>query len=222
MRAVVSVATGRYVPGLQRLRSAVLDQCNFIGWMNELPRECPPHSEKPYAFKAHALHAASLLGYTTLLWADACILPIRPMETLFAEIERKGYWICRNGFSNAEWTAPEAYKDLCVTPEENEDIEHVVATAFGVDLRFDIGREILSEYLRLARTNAFCGPWRYREGTRASRGDKEISGHRHDQTALSVIAHRLGCAMTDPPMFFAYRGGENQTTVIVADSHYSR
>lgn len=235
-RAIVNVATGRYVLGQRRLFDCGwLDgvgltnndeacfenpenHCFF--WSNKMPPGSPAHQQIPFAFKAWALQAAADAGFTTLLWADSCILPVQPLDSLFEKIERDGYWISANGFSNAEWTVPEAYADLDVTPKENEGIEHVVATTFGLDLTHPIGRRILGGYLRLAQTKAFCGPVRLLQGTRSTRGDMQISGHRHDQSALSVLAHRAGCVLTNAPEWFSYRGGEIDSTVLVADGSY--
>lgn len=257
MRAVVNVATGSYVKGQQRLFAA-LDRkaaARFF-WTHELPHGCPTHREVPYAFKAYALKQVADQGATTLLWCDACIVPVKPLEPLFERIERDGYWIGNNGYTNYEWTADAAYPDL-FTPnlmlsfqveraarkleeisgnelarEVNRTIPHVVATAFGISTAHPTGRAILDEYYRLASTTkVFCGPWwnelhpdcpGHHEGNdrfaRFSRAD--VRGHRHDQTALSVIAWRTGCQLTNSPDIFSYKGGEDERTVLVADGAY--
>jgi len=211
MRAIVSVATGQYVTGLDRLLNAFAGE-KIISWRNTLPTYSPAHSEIPYAFKAWALKAAHCShGADVVLWCDACIMPgARPLSELWAMIERNGYWFSRNGYSNDTWTCKEAYPLLGITEEENKNVEHVVATTFGLDLRSAIGRAFLDEYLRLAQNRSFCGPWIGGVGVQ----------HRHDQTAASVIAHRLGMKLTDPPDVFAYRGGEDERTILIADGAY--
>lgn len=239
MRSIVNVGTGRYARGSARLRKAVEHQCTFRGWSELLP-EWPSHQQKPYAFKAYGLERVAGQGFRTLLWCDSCILPVKDLDPLFEQIERDGYWIARNGWNNYEWTADSAYPDLfpaCTVTaarKENRRIPHVVATAFGVCLDRPIGWQIYSCYLKLAKeTNAFCGPWtnaNFQERPLAMRppmnercqpcGLSDVRGHRHDQTALSVIAWRLGCQLTDPPNIFAYRGGETDGTILVADGSY--
>lgn len=246
-RCIVNVATGPYVRGQHRLAEALpncgrIHNCKswlthgatqeqrdniLITWNGELPKGSPPHSRIPYGFKAHALNAADHADYDLILWVDACIVPNGSLEPIWERIERDGYWISRNGWPNAAWTADAAYADLGITREENAGIEHVVATAFGVSPRHPLGRRLLNEYFRLANTAAFCGPWwnansptyGNRQGA-APCGPPEVHGHRHDQTALSVIAWRLGCQLTDPPAWFAYRGGETAETVLIADGKY--
>ncbi len=243
-RAVVSVATKHYIPGLRRLERWLKDndpETRFVYWENELPPGAISHYEKPFAFKAHALWAAVEQGAELILWADACILPIRSMEPLWEKIERDGYWICNNGWLNSDWTADSAYPDLFPGVDIdaariiNEKIKHVVAGTFGLDVRSYKGAAALSEYLRLAQTDAFCGPtWNsnHPESRKMPNarpcGDETVRGHRHDQSALSCIAWRLGMELSDPPLFFSYRQNDEKgnriepdlSTILLADSTY--
>lgn len=209
-RVIVNVATGRYVRGQARLINS------FPGfkrtWTDRVPDGCPSHEEVPYAFKAFALKQVADSGdYDLLLWADASIIPgPAPLEKLWERLEKVGHWVSKNGYRNSEWTARSALQYLGVTEEENHNIEHVVATTFGLNLQHPIGRTFLDEYYRLANTEAFCGPWRGGIGVQ----------HRHDQTAASVIAHKLGMELTNPPEWFAYKGGEMEKTVLVAAGAY--
>jgi hypothetical protein len=189
-----------------------------------MPPGSPSHRDVPYAFKAHAIKQALDRGADLILWADSSILPIRSLEPLWQRIEAEGYWISRNGWKNSEWTADSAYPLLGVTREENDQIPHVVATSFGLNLRHETGRRMFERYLELANNGAFRGPWtngpQSVDGRRGPCGPASTRGHRHDQTALSVIAWREGCVLTDPPSVFAYRGGETEQTILVADSSY--
>lgn len=154
------------------------------------------------------------------------------------------------GFTNYEWTAESAYNDLFSPErtiadvpkkpipdatldglkKQNRSIPHVIATAFGISLVHPIGREFLKEYFRLATTGAFRGPTTNSNfpGARYSGnmamcapcGPMDVRGHRHDQTAASVIAWRLGMKLDDPPEWFAYRGGETDRTCLVADGRF--
>ncbi len=227
-RAVVCVATTReYQKGMARLlECGKLANAHTTMWKS-LPAHCPMHSNVPYAFKGYALQEAAQ-HWDLLLWCDASILPIRSLEPLWERIERDGYWFSKNGWNNYEWTAALAYPDLfpsrlLVPPLSighavalNKSIPHVVATSFGLNVKHPIGKAFLEDYYRLASgTKAFCGPWintahpsatpmrqeRWRYG---HCGPADVRGHRHDQTAASVIAWRLGMQLTDPPGIFAY------------------
>lgn len=237
---IVNVATGKYVAGQNRLREA----CNETGinkqfWTDRLPFECPAHEDVPYAFKAFALKYCADSGWRRLLWCDASIIPIASLGPIWEHTAKHGVWLSRNGFSNYEWTAAEAYQYLFPGPtlrhacEINSTVDHVVATAFAIDISTTVGSLFLDMYFDLAsKTRAFCGPHfnsNHPEGTKravraglkaAPCGPPDVQGHRHDQTAASVIAWRLGIPLTDPPKFFAYRGQETAETILVADGDF--
>jgi hypothetical protein len=186
----------------------------------QIPPEWPSHSAKPYAFKAYALQAAANRGYDLLLWMDAAVKPVQSLEPLWERIERDGYWFAENAWNNYEWTADSAYPALFpdwfgdnvslgmeAARRVNRTVPHVIACCFGLNLRSEIGATFLSEYYRLAsETNAFMGPWSNRNYTgnvlrqsaarTAPCGPPDVIGHRHDQTAASVIAWRLGMQLT--------------------------
>ncbi len=152
----------------------------------------------------------------------------------------------RNGYSNYEWTADSAYSDLfpdtgtmiAKTLDDlrkvNRRIPHVVATTFGLNVRHPKGKAFLNEYYRLAsETRAFCGPWTNSNAHPdtdvggpprvAPCGPSDVRGHRHDQTAASVIAMGLGFQLTDPPDIFAYGRADEQhdpRTILIADGSY--
>jgi hypothetical protein len=242
MRLIVNVATDTWVKGQNRLKLDVHRAGEkAVWWTDKLPLGSPPHRDRgttrgpahscvPYAFKAYALKEAAHHA-NTLLWCDSSIvLGERPLADLWEKIERDGYWIMRNGWSNYEWTADAAYKDLFPTyPGDavwmNKQIPHVVGTAFGISLAHETGRAILAEYFRLASsTRAFCGPWqnsnapsvagRNSDRTSGPCGPPDVLGHRHDQTALSVIAWRLGCVLSECPEWFNYDTGTDKTCLI--------
>ena len=108
-RCVVTVATGRFIPGQDRLLAALKQQPKFVAnkaWRTS-PAHWPSHQDKPYAFKAYALQAAAEFydNDALLLWCDACIVPVRDMEPLWQRIERDGAVFMNNGWYNYEWTA---------------------------------------------------------------------------------------------------------------------
>jgi len=232
-RAVVTVATGRYRDGGRRLGKLLAEHgnCNYLLWTDPLPTDWPSHKEKPYAFKAWSLCEAAR-DYDLLIWADAAMIPIRSLEPLWERIEQDGYWMAVNGWTNYEWTADSAYVDLFpgVPIEEareiNKTFPQVVATSFGLNVRSEIGKEFLDEYYRLSNTNAFCGPWSnannpsapyYGPGgdyTTAPCGPADVLGHRHDQTAASMLAWKLKMKLTQCPEVFSYPPGNERTLLL--------
>lgn len=229
-RCVVNVGSGRYRQGSERLREAIKEfgHCEFMSWTDPLPEKWPRHEDKPYAFKAYALKVASHV-HDVLLWCDSAVLPIARLDPLWERIERQGYWVPLNGWTTYQWTADSAYADLFPersieeAREVNKTVPHCCATAFGVNVRSPIGDALLTEYFRLANTNAFCGPWSNTNNPNhwpqdASRmgpcGPPDVLGHRHDQSSLSVIAWRLGIKLSQCPWGFAYPPPSEETVLL--------
>jgi hypothetical protein len=248
-RIIVNVATGHYAVGQKRLMMQLSGDIHAKTWP-AIPGVCPSHEQKPYAFKAYAMREASEHYDTLLWCDACIVLGARPLTELFELIEDQGYWFASNGFSNYEWTADSAYPDLFPGIElenardVNKTIPHVVATAFGLSMKHPLGRVFLAEYFRLAsKTHAFCGPWINaveRDARLAVEGKEralitpgsvawqrchncgpaDVRGHRHDQTAASVIASRLHFKLTQCPEWFSYAGGETEKTCLIADGAY--
>lgn len=214
-RAVVTVAWGsRYLIGAARMAEQLTKQAETM-WLytsRAWPHGAPWHTVVPYAFKPHAIEQARAEGVDMILWLDAAVLPIRSLAPLWERIERDGYWFAENAWNNYQWTADGAYPALfddadsiSSAREANKEIPQVIACAFGLNLRSKIGTAFQAEYLRLAQAGAFIGPWwNSNNPANAGRdprkcapcGPPGVIGHRHDQTAASVIAWRLGMNLT--------------------------
>jgi hypothetical protein len=248
-RAVVSVSTTPYFARGQQRLQAGLDQfgaCEFL-YLTKLPADSPTHEAVPFGFKYHALYPWRD-KFDALIWADCSILPVRSFEPLWQHIEQYGAAIVNGGWSNYEWTADSAYKDLFAAERDagawdrrmesdeycmrslNREIKHVVGGFFGLSMKHPVGRAILEEMYRLAQTRAFCGPianLNHKDCPTSHAtvcGPPDVRGHRHDQTALSVVAWRHGVQLVDPPTFLVYGKPEMATderTVVVADGSYA-
>lgn len=195
---------------LDRLASRLgCDDGTLLTWCDRFPPASPPHSEVPYAFKAYAIQAAFERGYREVLWVDSSIVPIRPLEPLWKLIEQQGYWFSENlpqgqlnvaPWNCGQWCADSALQPLGITREEAFQIPHVIGTAFGLNFNHQVARHFFEEFLRLAQERTtFQGPWR-NDDLEASK-DARVLGHRHDQTVLSVLAHRFRMGLTKPPIW---------------------
>ena len=213
---MITVATGTRFQHCAARLAATLEQLGeylLIQWKSE-PKGTPPGV--PYAFKVTALEAAWKSGITRTLWLDSSIVPLRSLIPIWEHIEKNGYWFSENHHAkngewtsdksrhvtNADWTCEEAYPILGITPDENSRIKHLVGTAFGLDMRNDNARGFLGDMRRMMLAGAFNGPY---------------ETHRHDQTVMSVIAHRRGMIPTVPPLFFTDGGHQTQETILVAE-----
>lgn len=216
-RVAVNVSTGMTYRALQGRLNQKLQEfgnCEIKLWSEPLPKHWTPHTEVPYRFKMHAL--TSVDG-DLVLWLDSSILPLRSLEPVWREIEERGYFLPANpGMWNYEWTAESAYCGLFpYTPiheamAQNKKIPHCSSAAFGFNLAHPMGGAAYKKFCDLARTRVFCGPWANSNGpdrdryeaeylkalyTTAPCGPPDVRGHRHDQTALSVIAYRVGMVL---------------------------
>jgi hypothetical protein len=242
MKAWVNVATGddHTVRGQIRLRQSMrrwAPDVAEVSWTNRPPPDSPTHQDVPYAFKAHALERAKMLNYKQLLWADASIIAITPLNRIWEHAAEHGVWFSLNGWSNAQWTCDAAYPLMFnigiggLTLEEaraiNEQIPHIVAGAFAVNLTHPFGIQFLKQYGALARNGAFRGPWKnlnapqyagdFQDPRAARCGPPSTLGHRHDQTCASFILGMEKYEPTRPPDLFAYAGGQTEATCLAAD-----
>jgi hypothetical protein len=208
VRIIVSVATENGHRPFVAMQDRLLQRCLRLGssslkfWRGELPAGCPTNI--PYAFKVYALlMTAAEHPDCTLLWADSSVYPLQNLEPLWNLIEEQGYW-----FSNAppwhsppwncgQWTCDSALPILGITREEAFGITQLHGACFGLDLRHPIANRFLLQWNLMAGRGAFNGPWSNENGEASA--DPRVMGHRHDQTAASVIAHKLGMALTEQP-----------------------
>lgn len=202
MRIIVNVATGdRYQRGQKRLYE-MLQHADETGlFFSELRPDWPSHFDVPYAFKPHAIAAARKRA-DVVLWLDAAMWPVNPLEPLWEHIEREGHYFPKNGWDTGQWCADSALEPLGITREESFKIPHPMACVMGFDFRNERTCQFFDEWLALAG-EAFRGPWTNANGEASK--DPRVKGHRHDQTAAGVVAHRLGMEMKAPTVYAGYR-----------------
>ena len=208
-RGIVTVGTSdHFIGGVERLKKIIGDSENIHAHY-DFPSGSPTHQEIPYAFKPYAIEQAP---FDLVLWCDSSIIPLRPLNPIWKLIETQGYWFSRNyDYTNGEFCCDDALPILGATREESFKIPHVVATCFGLNMRDPVARYFLSRWKALAQ--AFKGPWRNDSGEASS--DPRVRGHRHDQSAASVVAYRLEMRLTDPPDYFAEQGFPTSPSTIL-------
>jgi hypothetical protein len=214
-RIILSLATadGRYPRQLERLAASV-KAARFTGetrfWRpGTVPPGCPPHLESPFAFKPYAFAAVEREGSGLALWLDAACVVIRPLDEMFARIEREGYVLCANGGRRVgEWASDAALAHFGISRESALTMTEVNAAVIGLNPGHPVAAEFLARWKEAAADGvAFRGQHarfsskreyldvKWNHGGRAS-GDRRVLGHRHDQTVAGILAHRLRMAMT--------------------------
>jgi len=177
----------------------------IVPWINTLPPGAPAnvvHNGRDYTgycAKPFALRTLRDYGADIGILLDAAFYPIRPINPLVDHIAQYGYYLCENGYNVGEWCQDSSLEPLGITREEAFRIPEVSSYCVGLNFHWDACNRLLDD-----RNAGFCS------------NDPRVKGHRHDQTALSVIAYRLGFdKRIARPKFTAYCGTETKETVLV-------
>jgi hypothetical protein len=200
---VVTFGVGGWYPqGVERLRKS-LDLVGFGGGLHtrsDYPPGCPEEKEVRKAFKPYLLKEAEAQGYRRLLWLDASIWAVRPLDKLFEMIGRVGWHLIDDGWNTGQWTCDSALDSLGITREESWDIWHLASGIVGLNLGDPQGKAFLDDWFRMAKDGtSFIGPrWSpsVKDQGHGDSGfcstDDRVLGHRADQTAASVISWKRG------------------------------
>lgn len=174
-----------------------------------------------YAAKPFALASAMMSGADIAILLDASFYPIRSIHPLIDHIARNGYYLCKNGYRVGEWCSDRAVPRLGMTREKLMEMEE--CSSYAVGLNFADGRcvELLHRWCGFAADRlTFPGPHTNLLENGRNRGfvssDRRVRGHRHDQSALSVIANLMEMTnWCERPLFTAYAGHEDERTVLM-------
>lgn len=210
-RCVLSLGIGRshYKLTLERLGQS-LQRVGFDGdylyWNHDYPSGCPEHLQAPFAFKPYCFYRAIQLGYQQLLWIDAPCVAIRSLEPVFRLLESNGYIFFNNNYSQklGQWASDQSLAANGVSREEALMIPELPCSVLGLDLRSTLAQKFLAEWHRIMNDgitargtatalqdwDAYQAMFWNRNGCISS--DPRVKGHRCDQVAAGLTAHRLG------------------------------
>jgi hypothetical protein len=187
-----------YSGGITRMKEDLIKfnfQGDFIAWIQHYPENSPPHEESPWGFKPFCFQEAHRLGYQYILWLDASIRIKQPLEPLFELISKDGYLMFQESHSVGEYCKDEALETLKITREESFELPCCRSGVLGLNLSDLKSGDFLQQWKEKATDGiTFPGPkWSGVRGwPKVASQDPRVKGHRHDQTAASVIALRLG------------------------------
>lgn len=164
---------------------------DFIAFTDVKQIGCEPHSVIPYAFKQYSIKKAIDLGYESILWCDSPIFAVKDLSGIFSHIEDAGYVMFDNiGHTLGMWTNDKALNHFGVTREQAMTMKMTMACCQGfyTKAKFSV-RMALKEYIDLAY-ELNPGEW---------------SNHRHDQSLISLLAHKYGLEILNGQQtFFMY------------------
>ncbi len=236
--AIVSVAIGGWYPrGVARMIQAfdrVSPGFTLISFINNLPPGAPAnviedgYDYTGYCAKPFAVMNAQAAGHDAVILLDAAFYPIRPIHPLLDHIAQHGYYFCKNGNNVGEWASDRCLMRTGTTREDAFTMEEI--SSYCVGFNFNDGRciDLLQRWCgfaqdRLTIPGHHTSDWNTTIAPRnegRNKGfvskDYRVKGHRHDQTVLSILAHRMGMnKLIARPKFTTYVGSETAETVLV-------
>lgn len=188
--AIISAGTGHWYPrGINRLRRSLIHH-GFAGeiltW-TDFPNDRYDKS-CPYTIKAAAFDSAIEAGFTHILWCDASFWAINYVEPLFDIINHDGYYLLQSGYNAAQSCSDSCLNYFNVSRDEAELIPDSATGAIGINLSNPIAKQFIDDFRKAALDRVFHGS-RHHAGQSA---DPRFLFHRQDQSAATIIAHKLG------------------------------
>lgn len=225
--------------------AAIGGDYEFVPWIDELPPGTPECVENgvdytAYAAKPFALADALGRGADVAILLDASFYPVRPIQPLVHHIEQTGHYFCRNGFNIGEWTSDRCLEAFGVPRESTWGCQDISSYCVGVKRSeaFDVPEDlqphvegcvdgkvkmatIADHWCMWTNPANICGAHTNSGYDGRNRGHvshhPKVRGHRHDQSVLSLLVHRLGLdhQAVARPKFTAYAGSETHESVLV-------
>jgi len=201
---IINVSVGRWHPsGQVRLVASLQKQGYTDGLIlhtEQYPDQSPTHQELPYAFKPYAFKEAYEMGYDIIIWMDSAVWANKPIKPIIDKIESDGYFFPLNGWTTGNWTNDAMLDYFGITRDEAMNIPHMMACVMGLDMRKELAQSFLGRWMDSIPT--FDGAWS--NDNKECSQDERCLGHRHDQSAASIIATELGMKFTPTPTWLTY------------------
>ncbi len=226
--SIVTLGLGGWYPrGIARMIER-FHQCSpgftVSAWVNSYPFGAPGsviedgYEYGPYCAKPFALLEALTSHADIAILLDAAFYPIRSIHPLVDYIAQTGYFFCKNGNLVGEWSSLDR---MGVTRESALLMEEI--SSYCVGLNFGDGRavELLQRWIgfggdRLTFPGHHTSPHCDGRNKGFVSTDSRVKGHRHDQTCLSILAHKMGMnILVGRPRLTAYLGSETEETVLI-------
>lgn len=213
---------GRYRQMQDRLKQS-LDKVGYTGHIafynheEHIDLKCPYHKSEdlkliadgkvvPYAFKAWAIYNALMIGrYENIIWMDSAVYASKDITPLIEATEREGYLLFDNiGFSIGDYTSDSCLEKLGMSREESFKKPMLMACLMSFNTKNEQAVGFIKRYMAAAQDGiSFHGSWHNTNGEVSS--DMRVKGHRHDQSAASIIVDQMGMKITNAQnTFFAY------------------
>lgn len=198
-KVIVNLVTDneRYKAGQNRLRESLIP--SLIGntdvrlYLGENQVGAYPHQVNPYSFKVYAIEHLRKCGYQQILWLDASVVAVKPMQPVFDWLTKKGIFLETAGHYVGTWCNDYTLRYFNIDRDEANKMPMFAAGYIGFDFSNPISIEFFAEWRESMLNGCFKGDW---------------ANHRHDMTAGSIIANKQGLLPLYAPggHFFSYVG----------------
>jgi hypothetical protein len=186
---IVNFATREFRRGQMRLADSVTGHADVILYNDYNFIKSPTHQESPYEFKVHSIESAFQFG-DIVLWCDASLFLVGDLSKIETIIKRDGYFMEEAGHYVKDWCNAHTRKYFGLKPEES-GMTMFSAGLLGLDRNNPLAMEFFEQWKSAALAGCFKGSW---------------NDHRHDMTAGSIIAHRMGLTYQRGGSHMAYLG----------------
>ena len=217
--AICSLGVGKWFPrGVARLEQSLRDvqwKGGVVTWAHDIqwPQGCPSQRQTPFAFKPWWIRHVADQGFRRILWLDSAYWAFKNPQPIFdrlAETE-PGVLLWHCGWSVRQWTSDAAIRWFGLSADEAHQIRMIQASMMAFDLDRG-GREFLDRWWESRVT--FTGAWT--NDNHEVSNDPRCLGHRHDQSAASMVAHEMGIDLVIMPDLCAFAHcPPGETTVII-------
>lgn len=192
MNSIVSCGFGGWYPkGVARLIESVKPYGINVFSKTEYEDGIPNHAGNPYAHKLGVMAKAIEAGVTKFLWCDASIYAVNDPQEVFDIINRDGHYLVKSGFNCAQSCNDNILYYHGCTRDEAEGMSECLSGFVGLDINHKVGREIFMTWLRYCNDGVFRGSRQHANQSL----DPRFLFHRQDQSALALIANRMGLHM---------------------------
>ncbi len=209
-QCIINLATGHYIKGQQRLKQSLLNvgfKGDFLGWTHESEIGAPSHKIDPYAFKCYGFQRAYDIGYTQVLWVDASVYAVKPVEPIFEYMEKHGHICQEAGHMAGTWSNDRCLEYFNLTRDEALEIVMIGNAGFlGLDLNAMRSGQFLNRWMQASKESIFRGKWSNDLLTESQ--DPRCKGHRHDMSCSSIIANQLSMEHVKGNQWLEYKAPE--------------
>ena len=190
---IVNFSTKEYAKPQRRLEAS-LNGHKKLMFTDYTSIGSPSHKESPYEFKLNSIEAAWKYD-DIVLWVDSSFWLVGDLHRIEALILRDGYFMSEAGHYVGRWTNQFTKNYFRANNEEmKEETGGMImfsAGLLGLNKKSDIAQEFFSQWKESAKAGCFKG---------------DYANHRHDQSAGSIIAQRLGMKYQRGGEFMSYIG----------------